>query len=39
MPIDLIVHTLKMHEEFLRQGSMFAREITERGEVLYEKAH
>ena len=39
MPIDLIVHTLKMHEEFLRQGSMFAREIAERGEVLYEKAN
>jgi predicted nucleotidyltransferase len=39
IPIDLIVHTLKMHEEFLRQGSMFAKEITERGEVLYEKAH
>jgi hypothetical protein len=25
-------------EEFIRQGSMFAREVAERGEVLYEKA-
>jgi len=39
MPIDLIVHTKLMHEEFIRQGSMFAKEIAERGEVLYEKAH
>ena len=39
IPIDLIVHTKPMHEEFIRQGSMFAREIAERGEVLYEKAH
>ncbi len=38
-PMDLIVHTRKMHEEFLRLGSMFAREITERGEVLYEKSY
>jgi hypothetical protein len=39
IPIDLIVHTRPMHEEFIRQGSMFAREIAERGEILYEKAH
>ncbi len=39
IPLDLIVHTKPMHEEFIRQGSMFAREIAERGEVLYEKAH
>ncbi|MEM5788425.1 MAG: nucleotidyltransferase domain-containing protein [Syntrophobacteraceae bacterium] len=39
IPIDLIVHTKQMHEEFMRQGSMFAKEITERGEVLYEKTH
>ena len=38
IPIDLIVHTRPMHEEFIRQGSMFAREVAERGEVLYEKA-
>jgi predicted nucleotidyltransferase len=37
--IDLIVHTKPMHEEFMRQGGMFAKEIAERGEVLYEKAH
>lgn len=39
IPIDLIVHTKPMHDEFIRQGSMFAKEITERGEVLYEKGH
>jgi len=39
MPIDLVVHTKPMHEEFIRQGGMFAKEIMERGEVLYEKAH
>jgi predicted nucleotidyltransferase len=37
--IDLIVHTKPVHEEFIRRGGMFAREITEHGEVLYEKAH
>ena len=39
MPVDLIVHTKPMHEEFMRQGSMFAKEIAECGEVLYEKSH
>ena len=39
IPMDLIVHTKPMHEEFIRQGSMFAKEIAELGEVLYEKAH
>jgi predicted nucleotidyltransferase len=37
IPMDLIVHTKPMHEEFIRLGSMFSREIMERGEVLYEK--
>lgn len=39
MPVDLIVHTKPMHEEFIRQGSMFAKDIEEHGEVLYEKGH
>lgn len=39
MPVDLIVHTKPMHYEFIPQGSMFAKEIEEHGEVLYEKAH
>jgi hypothetical protein len=26
-------------KEFIRQGSMFAKEITARSEVLYEKTH
>ena len=37
IPIDLIVHTKPMHDEFLRLGSMFSREVIQRGEVLYEK--
>lgn len=39
IPIDIIVHTKPMHDEFIRQGSMFAKEVTEHGEVLYEKGH
>ena len=37
MPMDLIVHTKPMHDAFIRQGSMFAREVMKKGEVLYEK--
>ena len=39
IPMDLIVHTKPMHEEFVRQGSMFAKDIAEHGEVLYEEGH
>jgi predicted nucleotidyltransferase len=35
--IDLIVHTKPMHREFVRLDSMFAREIMNRGQVLYER--
>ncbi|MDA8160643.1 MAG: nucleotidyltransferase domain-containing protein [Desulfobacteraceae bacterium] len=35
-PIDLIVHTKSMHEKFINLDSMFARNITATGEVLYE---
>jgi len=35
-PIDLIVHTLPMHEKFKEMDSSFAREILNNGEVLYE---
>jgi hypothetical protein len=35
--IDLIVHTKPMHEKFIQLGSMFSREVTTKGVVLYEK--
>jgi len=38
IPIDLIVHTKPMHEKFFKLGSMFSRELTKKGEVLYEKS-
>ena len=37
IPIDLIVHTKPMHEKFIRLGSMFSKEVTTKGVVLYEK--
>lgn len=33
--IDLLVHTKKMSEKFFEMGSSFAREMTEKGKVLY----
>ncbi|MBN2103817.1 nucleotidyltransferase domain-containing protein [bacterium] len=39
IPIDLIVHTRKMHEKFIELKSMFSKEILERGKVLYEADH
>lgn len=38
-PVDLIVHTLPMHEKFIALGSMFSREIRQKGKILYEKDH
>jgi predicted nucleotidyltransferase len=37
IPIDLIVHTKPMHEKFIQLGSMFSKEVTTKGVVLYEK--
>ncbi len=34
VPIDLIVHTQKMHEKFLESQSSFSKEIMTKGEVL-----
>ena len=31
VPIDLIVHTKKMHEKFIALNSFFSREITQEG--------
>jgi len=36
-PVDLIVHTKAMHELFIENNSLFAREILTKGQVLYEK--
>jgi len=37
VPIDLIVHTRPMHQEFLDRNSMFARKVARQGRILYEK--
>lgn len=34
--IDLIVHTKSMHRKFIELGSMFSKEVSQRGLVLYE---
>jgi len=34
--IDLIVHTLPMYKEFIRQDSSFSHEITTQGKIIYE---
>lgn len=36
VPIDLIVHTKAMHQRFIELDSLFAQEITQKGNVLYE---
>lgn len=36
VPIDLIVYTKGMYEKFVELNSMFSREITNKGMILYE---
>ena len=36
-PVDLIVHTIPMHNRFIENDSLFARELLTKGKVLYEK--
>ena len=36
-PIDLIVHTKAMHQKFIENNSLFARELLTKGKVIYEK--
>lgn len=36
-PVDLIVHTKAMHQKFIEDDSLFARELILKGKVLYEK--
>lgn len=37
IPIDLIVHTKPMYEKFINLGSMFSKEVSRSGEIVYEK--
>jgi len=39
VPIDLIVYTKPMFKKFVNQGSLFSKEILEKGRVLYEENH
>jgi uncharacterized protein len=39
VPIDLIVYTLPMYEQFLKTGSSFSKEILSKGIVIYESKH
>jgi predicted nucleotidyltransferase len=39
VPVDLIVYTLPMYEQFLKTGSSFSKEISSKGIVLYESKH
>lgn len=39
VPIDLIVYTLPMYEQFLKTGSSFSKEILSKGVVIYESKH
>jgi predicted nucleotidyltransferase len=36
-PVDLIVHTMGMHEKFINTNSLFCRELLLNGKILYEK--
>ena len=36
IPVDLIVHTKPMYQKFIELNSMFSKEITQKGVVLYE---
>jgi uncharacterized protein len=38
-PVDLIVHTKPMHQRFIENNSLFARELLTKGKVLYEKSN
>jgi uncharacterized protein len=38
-PVDLIVHTRAMHQQFIEINSLFSRELLTTGKVLYEKGN
>ncbi len=37
--IDLVVHTRQMHARFIEMNSIFARELLQKGVLLYESDH
>lgn len=39
VPVDLIVHTRPMHARFMELAGAFAREVQQKGIVLYESHH
>ncbi|HEY6954897.1 MAG TPA: nucleotidyltransferase domain-containing protein [Flavisolibacter sp.] len=39
VPVDLIVYTLPMYEQFIEAGSSFSKEILSKGIVIYETKH
>jgi hypothetical protein len=39
IPIDLIVYTKPMYNKFNELGSLFSKEISQKGLVLYEADH
>lgn len=39
IPIDLIVYTKAMYRQFIRMGSLFSKEVIQKGVVLYEADH
>jgi len=39
IPIDLIVYTKPMYDRFNELGSLFSKEISQKGTVLYEADH
>jgi uncharacterized protein len=36
-PVDLIVHTVPMHERFIQLDSLFKKEVLTKGKVIYER--
>ena len=39
IPIDLIVYTKSMYRKFVQMGSLFSKEVVQKGVVLYETDH
>ena len=39
IPVDLIVHTNAMHQQFIKINSLFAQEIMQKGKIIYEAKH
>lgn len=39
VPIDLIVYTKSMFRQFIQMGSLFSKEVIQKGVVLYETGH